>query len=65
MESATSWLARFFGKKREVRIAAHVDPASPTVALEGGEAAQPPLTIMARIVAGRVELVVRKEALHE
>jgi len=66
METAASWLARWFGPKRALQIAAHIDPASPTIALEGGEAVQPPLTIAARIVPGhRAELVVRKEAVHE
>lgn len=65
METAASWLARWFGPKRALQVAAHIDPASPTVALEGGEAALPPLTIAAHIVPGRVELLVRKEAVHE
>jgi hypothetical protein len=65
MESAASWLAGFFRPRRELRVAAHVDPASVTIVLEGGDAAQPPITISARIVPGRVELVAKKEAIHE
>jgi len=65
METAASWLARWFGPKHALQVAAHVDPASPTIALEGGEAAQPPLVIAAHVIPGRVELLVRKEAIHE
>jgi hypothetical protein len=60
-----SWLGRLFGPKRELRAAAHVDPASLAVELAGGEALQPPLRLGAHTLPGRAELGAVKERIHE